>query len=122
MPDAYELFAKLDRCLRDVRLGHEAIWQLHGDLVVRGRADDYSRAGLARSARIAAVDVPNVVREAQRLRARWFEQDLLDPPAAATTLASLQAEVERIQPQLDFLMASQRRVAAALRRVLDNER
>ncbi len=122
MPDASELLARLDRCLRDARLGHEAIWELHGDLVLRGRAGDDSRALLARSARIAAVDVPNVVREAQRLRARWFEQDLLDPPAAAMTLASLQAEVERIQPQLDFLMASQRRVAAVLRRVLEDER
>lgn len=115
MTDAREVLARLDGHLVRTRIAHQVVWGLHAELVTHGRAGDDTRALLIRSAHIATVEVPALVRRAQQLRALWFEQDLLDPAVAELTLAALDAEVRRIEPGLQAAVTEQGRAAAALR-------
>jgi hypothetical protein len=50
-----------------------------------------------------------------RLVRTWQEQDVLDPKAAETTLAELEAELARIEPETFPLLGRQREIAARLR-------
>ena len=60
-----------------------------------------------------------MLREASRLRARWSEQDLLDPAASAETLRLLRAELDRLQPDLARMRRRQDEIEQAFRRRLE---
>jgi hypothetical protein len=111
-----EPLARIDRYLAAARIAHEAIWDLHRDLVVRGTADDRTRDLLGEAARIVTAEVPEVLTRVRHLDALWSEQELLDPPAAADTLRALMTEVDRVEPTLGRLRARHREVAAELLR------
>jgi hypothetical protein len=111
-----EPLARIDRYLAAARIADEAIWDLHRDLVVSGRADDRTRDLLGEAARIVAVEVPEALTEVRHLDALWSEQELLNPPAAADTLRGLTVEADRVAPQLARLRSRHREVAAELLR------
>ena len=111
-----EPLARIDRYLAAARIAHEAIWDLHRELVASARADDRTRDLLGEAARIVTVDVPEALTQVRRLDALWSEQELLNPPAAADTLRALSVEVDRVEPQLARLRARHREVAAELLR------
>lgn len=115
-----EPLARIDRYFAAARIAHEAIWDLHRELVAAGRADERTRSLLAEAAQIAGVDMLGVATEIRRLDARWSEQELLDAAAAADTLRALGAEVDRVEPELARLRARQDELAAELLR-LSNE-
>jgi hypothetical protein len=111
-----EPLARIDRYLAAARIAHEAIWDLHRELVVSARADDRTRDLLGEAARIVTVEVPEALTQVRRLDALWSEQELLNPPAAADTLSALKVAVDRVEPQLASLRARHRDVAAELLR------
>jgi hypothetical protein len=111
-----EPLARIDRYFAAARIAHEAIWDLHHELVVSGSADERTRELLSEAARIAAVDMSDVSTEVRRLDALWSEQELLHPAAAANTLSALAAEVDRVEPQLAQLRARQDEIARELLR------
>jgi len=113
-----EPLARIDRYFAAARIAHEAIWDLHHELVTTGRADERTRQLLNEAARITAVDMSDVATEVRRLDALWSEQELLDPAAAADTLRALGAEVDRVEPQLAWLRARQNELAMHLRRLV----
>jgi len=113
-----EPLAKIDRYFAAARIAHEAIWDLHHELVAAGSADERTRKLLSEAARIAAVDMSDVSTEVRRLDALWSEQELLDPLAAAETLRALGAEVDRVEPQLARLRARQDEIARELLRLV----
>lgn len=115
-----EPLARIDRYFAAARIAHEAIWDLHHELVSAGRADERTRSLLAEAAQIAGVDMPGVATEIRRLDARWSEQELLDAAAAADTLRALGDEVDRVEPELARLRTRQDELAAELLR-LSNE-
>lgn len=117
MGDRPESLARIDRYFAAARIAHEVIWDLHHELVVRGRADDHTRRLLDEAAQIVTIDMPKVATEIRRLDALWVEQDVLDPPAAALTLLTLVAEVDRVEPRLAGLRTRQNEVARELRRL-----
>jgi len=67
-----------------VTIAHEAIFDLHRRLVVRGRAGPDSAGLLAESARIATVSLPALARPLGRLATHWDEESLLDDPQTGT--------------------------------------
>lgn len=112
MADRPESLARIDRILAAARIAHEAIWDLHHQLVATDRADERTRRLLREAARIATVDLSEVTSEVRRLDASWSEQELLDPVSAANTLRGLVAEVDRVEPRLADLRARQNGVGA----------
>lgn len=111
-----EPLARIDRYFAAARIAHEAIWDLHHELVTREGADKRTRELLCAAARIATVDMSHVSAQVRRLDALWSEQELLDPAAAADTLSALAAEVDRVEPQLARLRARQDEIASELSR------
>lgn len=110
-----EPLARIDRYFAAARIAHEAIWDLHHELVTTEGADKRTRELLHEAARIATVDMSDVSAEVRRLDALWSEQELLDP-AAENTLSALAAEVDRVEPQLARLRARQDELARELLR------
>ena len=115
MTERPEPARRLDLLFSASRIAHEAIFDLHRELASVGRDDERSRDLLAESARIALEDLAAVTVEARRLAEHWEEQSLLDPARAAQTSRALEAELDRIGPQLRRLRARHRDVARILR-------
>ena len=111
-----EPLARIDRYFAAARIAHEAIWDLHHELVTSERVDKRTRELLREAARIATVDLSDVSAEVRRLDALWSEQELLDPSAAAETLRTLGAEVDRVEPQRARVRARQDEIARELLR------
>jgi len=51
---------------------------------------------------------------------RWAEQSLLHPGGAEETLAGLEGEMKRIEPDVQSLLNRQREIAAQLRSLLES--
>ncbi len=115
MADARELLARLDAYKAAGVIAHEQIFDLHVAVAARGRASARTRESLRLAARAATIDLPALVAPAERLRAQWIEQDLLDPAAAAGTVSLLDVELRRIEPELRAMMRRQRQIARELR-------
>ena len=64
MADADEMLARLDAYKSASVVAHERIYDLYGELVERGRADERASELLRLDARAAAIDLPRLVRRA----------------------------------------------------------
>lgn len=111
--------ARLDRYLATVTIAHESIADLHDDVAAQSRSDEATRGLLREAGRIAAIEAPDVLREASRLRDRWSEQDLLDPGAAAETRRLVAAELDRVLPELSRIRRRQNEIGQEFRRLLE---
>jgi hypothetical protein len=117
-PDSVKRF---DSLLAVATIAHEAIFEMRRDLIGQDRGGPEQARLLAESARIVTVDLPTVSTTARQISAMWKEQSVLDPGAAKITLAELESELARIQPEIDALLSRQRAIAAQMRSMSDPE-
>lgn len=117
-----EAIRRADRYLGTARIAHETVWELHTRLVALGRADAQTQRRVRESARIATIELPELLREARRLRAAWTEQQVLDPATSEETLLALDAELERLAPALGELLSKQRAIARELQDLTQDAR
>ena len=94
--------ARLNRFLAAVRIAHEAIYELHAELVARSAGEARRGELLAESARITLTEVPALTAQARQLAAAWHEQSLLDPARAEHTQRRLAAELEHLDRQREI--------------------
>lgn len=114
------------RALRDLDayastsvIAHEAVFGLHREVTMRGRANAQMRQLLHESADIALRELPRTTSEARRLAIHWDDQSVLDPGGADATLRALTAELERVAPRITRLLDRQREIAGELRSHLE---
>ena len=110
---------ELDSLFSTAAIGHEAISDIHRELVELGRSSRESRVLLDESAQITLSKMPAIAAEAHRLAAQWEDERVLNPEAAEVTLRDLSQEIERIEPELRKLLDRQQEIATRLRRMLD---
>lgn len=92
---------------------------MHRELVAGGQHSDTATELLAESAQITLERLPRVTARARELNDRWSEQSVLDPSAAGETLTELEAEVDRIEPELAMGLDRLREIASRLRERFD---
>jgi hypothetical protein len=114
--DAPEPVERLDLYLAASRIAHETVATLQRRLVARDRYDERVGGLVRDAARIASLELPDVLREARRLRALWSDQQLLDPGGAAETLRGLAAEMDRVEEKVSDARSRQ---DAAIRKLRD---
>ena len=114
--------ARVNRYLAAAMIAHESIANLHDELALQSRSDDETRRLFREAGRIAAIEVPAVLRESLRLWDRWTEQDLLDPDAATETLRLIAEELDRVEPDVKRMRARQDEIARELRQRLGDLR
>lgn len=110
---------RLDSLLAVATIAHESIFEMRRDLIGRDEGDPKQAQLLAESARIVTADLPALSATARRLSAMWKEQSVLDHEAAETTLAELEIEFVRIQPEINTLLNRQRAIAAQMRSMIE---
>ena len=115
MPEEPQAITQLNSLLGAATIAHEAIFEMRRELVARGQGSPEQAQLLAESARIVTVDIPRLSAAARQLSAEWRDQSLLDTGGAKETLAELESELARIEPEIDSLLERQREVAAQLR-------
>lgn len=81
------------------------------ELIARDRGNAEQARLLAESARIVTVELPGVSAAARQLSTKWQEQSVLDAKGAAETLAELEAELVRIEPDIDRCSTDSKRSA-----------
>ena len=106
---------RLDALMASAMIAHEAIFEMSRELRAQGSLNAEMDGLLRESARIVTVVLPNVTATARRLGTRWSERDLLESSAAAVVLRKIEAEMERIEPKIEELLARQRQIAGCLR-------
>jgi hypothetical protein len=116
--DRPEQLRRLDTLQGAADLAHQAIFDMHRELLGRDRAQAESTRLLAESARIATARLPQLTAQARRLGAKWDEEWVLDPPAVAGTARKIVAELAVVEPEISSLLARQREIAARLRELL----
>lgn len=119
MPNAPTPSSRVDEALRASFIAHEAIFDMHRELVADGRHSDTAAEFLAESAEITLGRLPRITASTRELSDRLGEQSVLDPSAANETLAQLEAEVDRIEPELAVGLDRLREIASRLRELLD---
>lgn len=119
VPNAPTPSRRVDEALAASFIAHEAIFDMHRELVAGGQHRDTARELLAESAQITLEQLPRVTARARELNDRWGEKSVLDPRAAGETLTELEAEVERIEIELAAGLERLREIASRLRELLD---
>lgn len=119
MPERPRPIERLDSLFRASLIAHEAIFDLHRELVSIGRGTPRSNELLEESARLALRELPGLTARSRRLAGRWEEQSVLDPDASESTLLRLATELERIEPQVQGVVDRQREIAISLRSMLE---
>jgi hypothetical protein len=104
MPDRPPAIKRLDSLLSAAMIAHEAIFEMHRELISADRANPERARLLEESARIVTVELSGLSAKARQLSTEWSEQSVLDPEGAAGTLEELEVELIRVEPQ--FLSAS----------------
>jgi hypothetical protein len=115
MPDRPAAITRLNFLLAQATIVHEAIFDLHRRLLVRGRVGTDSAELVAESARIAIVRLPGLAVPLRELAARWDEESLLDRQAADSTAQEIAARLAAVEPEMRSLLAHQSEIAAKLR-------
>lgn len=115
MPEQPAPIAQLKALLGAATIAHEAIFEMRRELISRDEGNPEQARLLAESGQIATVALPSLTAAAQQLSKRWREQNLLDSEGARETLAELESELARIEPDADALLNRQREIAAQLR-------
>lgn len=115
MPERPPAIKRLDSLLGAVTIAHEIIFEMRRELIADDRGDPEQARLLTESAQIVTVGMPGLSATARQLSARWQEQSLLDGKGAEETLAELESELARIEPNVDSLLNRQREIAAQLR-------
>jgi hypothetical protein len=115
MPERPAAIKRLDSLLGAATIAHEIIFETRRELIAEDRGSSEQARLLTESAQIVTVELPGLSATARELSARWREQSLLDSKGAEETLAELESELARIEPNVDSLINRQREIAAQLR-------
>jgi hypothetical protein len=115
MPARPPAITRLDSLLGAATIAHEAIFEMRRELIARDQGNPEQARLLAESARIVTIELPGLSAAARRLSAKWREQSLLDSKGAEQTLAELESELARIEPDIDSLLNRQQEIAAQMR-------
>lgn len=115
MPERPPAIKRLNSLLGAVTIAHEIIFETRRELIADDRGNPEQARLLTESAQIVTVEIPGLSATARQLSARWQEQSLLDSKGAEQTLAELQSELARIEPNVDSLLNRQREIAKQLR-------
>ena len=115
MSDRPVAITRLNFLLAEATIAHEAIFDLHRRLLVRGLAGTDSAELVAESAQIATVRLPGLAVPLRGLATRWDEENLLDPQAADSTAQEIAAQLAAVEPEMRSLLARQSEIAAKLR-------
>jgi len=113
-----ESIKRLDSIFSASLIAHEAIFEMHRELVADQPSDRTIVDLLGESAQITVSRLPTAAAEARRLAARWDEQSVLEPDSADARLRDLEAELDRVVPELNALLDRQREIAFRLRSML----
>jgi len=89
------------------------------ELHARGAAGTETEGLLKESAQIVTKMLPNMTATARRMAERWSERDLLEPSTGAAILSEIEAEMERISPEIQQMLTRQRQIARRLRGLLE---
>jgi hypothetical protein len=114
VPERPEAIRRLDLILEASRIAHEATFDLRRDLGDSEEADELLRT----SAHTVPVELVEITARARELAAVWGDQRVFDPQGADATLAELEAELSRIETQVEAAIERQRGVAGELSRLL----
>jgi N-methylhydantoinase B/oxoprolinase/acetone carboxylase alpha subunit len=106
--------SQLNGLLAAARIAHEAIYDLQTELLAGGRASHRVDELVAESARITLVEMSELTTKARRLARVWRDQVVLNPATAGSTLAQLEAECDRIEPDLRGWLGRQSEIADEL--------
>jgi hypothetical protein len=112
----------LDRQLATSTVAHEYVGDLYRELVDVGAEDEHATELLRESADIALRRMPLVTRDLSRLERAWLEQELLDELHAGRPAIEIEAEFDRVLPELSMLLSRQRQVAAEMRELVRRAR
>lgn len=115
MPELPQAVAQLNSLLGAATIAHEAIFEMRRDLLARDEGNAEHARLVAESAQIVTAELPRLTAVARQLSAQWREQDLLDRRGARRTLAALETELVRIEPDADALLSRQQAIAGQLR-------
>jgi hypothetical protein len=118
MPEHPDPSKRLDRLLSAAMIAHEAIFEMRRELIARDKADAAQASLLEESAQIVTAKLPALTARARQLSREWSEQSLLHPEGADTVATELEAEVERVEPEIRLLLDRQRKIAGELRSML----
>ena len=94
---------------------------MHRELVTRGAAGREVGTLLAESAEITLERLPALSEQARRFVRRWTEEVVLDPDSARRSLAALNRELARIEPELVRGLERQREIACRLRSAIEGQ-
>ncbi len=113
MPERPAPIQRLDSLHSIAVIAHEAIFDLHREVVARGRGSEATPL-LHESAHITLDRLPRLTATARSLAGTLDEQIVLDPEEAGRTRNQLADEIERIYPEAMRLLRHQRRLANRL--------
>jgi hypothetical protein len=114
MSERPEQLQRLDVILGAASFAHETIFELRRALLVRGVEDDEPTELLAESARIATLELPELLAPLQRLSSRWGDEILLAPDAAARTVEEIAAALVAVEPEVKRLLGRESAITARL--------
>ena len=101
-------------------IAHETIFEMRRELIATDRANHEQARLLEESAHIVTAELPGLSEGARQLSTQWSEQSLLDSEGATGTFKELEAELQRIEPGIQSLLARQREIAGQLRSMLES--
>jgi hypothetical protein len=113
------LIKRLDAFFSVAMIAHEAIFEMRRELIASDRGDNEQARLLEESAQIVTGKLPGLTAKVRHLSDKWAEQSLLHPEGAEVTLGEVEAELERIEPDVQSLLNRQREIATRLRSMLE---
>jgi hypothetical protein len=119
VPERPAAIKRLDALFSAAMIAHEAIFEMRRELIASDRGDAEQARLLEESAQIVTGKLPGLTIRVRQLSDKWSEQSLLDPKGAEETLAEVEAELARVEPQVQPLLSRQREIAARLRSMLE---
>jgi hypothetical protein len=111
---------RIDQIMRAAAFAHELVFDRHRKLLDREPDREDTTPLLAESARIATVELPRLIAPLRSLSARWIEQSLLDPEAAASTVKEIAEGLTKVEPEVRSMTERLGEILSGLRGLLDS--
>lgn len=119
VPEWPNLIKRLDAVFSAAMIAHEAIFEMRRELIASDRGNAEQARLLEESAQIVTGKLPGLTANVRQLSDKWAERSLLHPEGAEETLAEVEEELGRIEPDVQSLLNRQREIAARLRSMLE---
>jgi hypothetical protein len=120
MPKRADPIKRLDALFSAAMIAHEAIFEMRRELIARDLSDAGQARLLEESAQIVTSKLPELTARARQLSGEWSEQNLLHPEGAEKTIAEIETELKRVEPEIRLLLNRQREIAGRIRSMLES--